>query len=83
MYLEGEVPVVQNGYGNNGGFGFGGGWEGLIGLIAVAALFGNGGFGGFGFGGNRGGGSENLYGFELGKVATKQMLQVDLTTVLF
>ena len=55
MYLEGEVPVVQNGYGNNGGFGFGGGWEGLIGLIAVAALFGNGGFGGFGFGGNRGG----------------------------
>ena len=54
MYLEGEVPVVQNGYGNNG-FGFGGGWEGLIGLIAVAALFGNGGFGGFGFGGNRGG----------------------------
>ena len=55
MYLEGEVPVVQTGYGNNGGFGFGGGWEGLIGLIAVAALFGNGGFGGFGFGGNRGG----------------------------
>lgn len=56
MYLEGEVPVVQNGYGNNGGFGFGGGWEGLIGLIAVAALFGGGyGFGGFGFGGNRGG----------------------------
>lgn len=55
MYLEGEVPVVQNGYGNYGGFGFGGGWEGLIGLIAVAALFGNGGFGGFGFGGNRGG----------------------------
>ena len=55
MYLEGEVPDVQNGYGNNGGFGFGGGWEGLIGLIAVAALFGNGGFGGFGFGGNRGG----------------------------
>ena len=71
MYLEGEVPVVQNGYGNNGGFGFGGGWEGLIGLIAVAALFGNGGFGGgFGFGGNRGAGSE-LYGFELGKVATQ------------
>ena len=70
MYLEGEVPVVQNGYGNNGGFGFGGGWEGLIGLIAVAALFGNGGFGGFGFGGNRGVGSE-LYGFELGKVATQ------------
>ena len=55
MYIEGDVPVVSTGnYGNNG-FGFGGGWEGLIGLIAVAALFGNGGFGGFGFGGNRGG----------------------------
>lgn len=70
MYMEGEVPVVQTGYGNNGGFGFGGGWEGLIGLIAVAALFGNGGFGGFGFGSGRGVGSE-LYGFELGKVATQ------------
>ena len=41
-----------NGY--NNGFGFGGGWEGLIGLVLVAALFG-GGWGGFGFGGNRGG----------------------------
>lgn len=40
-------------YGNNG-FGFGSGWEGLIGLVLVAALFG-GGWGGFGFGGNRGG----------------------------
>lgn len=69
MYLEGEVPVVQNGYGNNG-YGFGGGWEGLIGLIAVAALFGNGGFGGFGFGGNRGAGSE-LFGYQLGQAATQ------------
>ena len=71
MYLEGEVPVVQNGYGNNGGFGFGGGWEGLIGLIAVAALFGNGGFGGFGFGGNRGAGNE-LFGYQLGRTATSE-----------
>lgn len=56
MYIEGDVPVVTTGNnGYNNGFGFGGGWEGLIGLIAVAALFGNGGFGGFGFGGNRGG----------------------------
>lgn len=39
----------------NNGFGFGGGWEGLIGLALVAGLFGGwGGFGG-GFGGNRGG----------------------------
>lgn len=57
MYIEGDVPVVTTGnYGNNSGFGFGGGWEGLIGLIAVAALFGNGGFGfGGGYGGGRGG----------------------------
>ena len=56
MYIEGEVPYVagNNCYGNNNGFGFGSGWEGLIGLVLVAALFG-GGWGGFGFGGNRGG----------------------------
>ena len=55
LYVEGDVPYVANGncYGNNG-FGFGSGWEGLIGLVLVAALFG-GGWGGFGFGGNRGG----------------------------
>ena len=56
-YFEGEIPVVTTGNGNNSGFGFGGGWEGLIGLALVAGLFGN---GGFGFGGNnRGGISEN------------------------
>jgi hypothetical protein len=56
MYIEGEVPYVagNNCYGNNNGFGFGNGWEGLIGLALVAGLFGGGwGFGGFG--GNRGG----------------------------
>lgn len=57
MYIEGEVPnvVTSNGcYGNNNGFGFGNGWEGLIGLALVAGLFG--GWGGFGgYGGNRGG----------------------------
>ena len=52
-FAEGLL-VGQNGY-NNNGFGFGGGWEGLIGLALVAGLFGGwGGFGG-GFGGNRGG----------------------------
>jgi hypothetical protein len=52
MYVEGDLPVVTTG--NNNGFGFGGGWEGLIGLALVAGLFGNGwGFGGFG--GGRGG----------------------------
>lgn len=61
MYIEGEVPYVAgNNYGNNG-FGFGNGWEGLIGLALVAGLFGgwgNNGFGGFG-GGRSGGIGEN------------------------
>lgn len=69
MYVEGDVPVMTygNGYNNNG---FGGGWEGLIGLALVAGLFGNGGFG-FGFGGNRGGAGSEFLGYELGKVATQ------------
>ena len=69
MYIEGDVPQVVNG---NNGYGFGGSWEGLIGLIAVAALFGGGyGFGGgFGFGGRNGGAGSELLGYELGKVAT-------------
>lgn len=52
MYIEGDVPVMTYGNGNNNGSGFGNGWEGLIGLALVAGLFDNGGFG-FG-GGNRG-----------------------------
>ena len=52
-YYEGEISPMGC-YGNNNGFGFGNGWEGLIGLVLVAGLFGGGwGFGGFG--GNRGG----------------------------
>lgn len=55
MYVEGDVPFVGNGNCNNGDNGmFSGGWGGLIGLIAVAALFGWGN-GGFGFGGGNGG----------------------------
>ena len=53
MYIEGEVPYVGTNNCNNG-FGFGNGWEGIIGLLVVAGLFGNG-FGFGGFGGNRGG----------------------------
>lgn len=41
-------PYMNNG----GGFGFGGEWGGLIGLLIVASLFGG---NGWGFGGNRGG----------------------------
>lgn len=52
-YYEGEIsPIGCNG---NNGFGLGNGWEGIIGLLVIAGLFG-GGWGGFGgFGGNRGG----------------------------
>ena len=52
-FATGYAVGRDSNYGNSG-FGFGGGWEGLIGLVLVAALFG-GGWGGFGFGGNRGG----------------------------
>lgn len=54
LYVEGDVPYVAGtNCANNNGFGFGNGWEGIIGLLVVAGLFG-GGWGGFGFGGNRG-----------------------------
>ena len=56
MYIEGEVPYVgTNNCCNNSGFGFGNGWEGIIGLLVIAGLFGGGWGNGFGFGGNRGG----------------------------
>ena len=54
-YSEGlatGMALNGNGYNNNGGFGFGGEWGGLIGLLIVASLFGG---NGWGFGGNRGG----------------------------
>ena len=74
MYIEGEVPYVagNNCYGNNNGFGFGNGWEGLIGLALVAGLFGGWGNGGFGFGG-RGG-----YG---GGIAENYALATDFATL--
>lgn len=54
LYVEGDVPYVANGncgnYGNNGW----NDWSWIIGLIAVAGLFG-GGFGNGGLFGNRGG----------------------------
>lgn len=54
MYLEGEVPYVTNGYYNNGNNNGWNDWSWIIGLIAVAGLFG-GGFGNGGLFGNRGG----------------------------
>ena len=70
MYVEGDVPVVTTG--NNNGFGFGGDWEGLIGLALVAGLFGNGwGFGGFG--GGRGG--------SYGGIGENYVLATDFATI--
>ena len=63
-YAVGRDSNNVYGYGNGL---FGGGWEGLIGLVIIAAIFG-GGFGGFGFGGNRVGGFNN--GYDIGKLAT-------------
>lgn len=48
-YYEGEIGSLC-GNGNNNGFGLGNGWEGIIGLLVIAGLFG-GNWGGFG--GNR------------------------------
>lgn len=61
-YYEGNLEM--------GNSGFGGGWEGLIGLALVASLFG-GGWGGFGGYGNRGAAGSEVLGYELGKVATQ------------
>lgn len=52
-YYETDIPTVVSGGNNNGGVfgGEGGWWAGIIGLIAVAAIFGEGGI----FGNNKGG----------------------------
>lgn len=51
---EGETPTVITTGSNSEGMGFGGGWWGLVALVAVAAIFGGWGNGGgiFGGGGN-------------------------------
>ena len=49
MYIEGDVPYVGTNNCGNNGFGLGNGWEGIIGLLVIAGLFGGGwGVGGFG-----------------------------------
>lgn len=62
MYVEGEIPSSVNTGNNypfypypmyNNGFGFGNGFDGIWGLLAIAIIFG--GFGGNGWGGNNGG----------------------------
>ena len=54
--MEGEIPVVSTGNGNNNGWND---WSWIIGLALVGGLFGNGGFGFGGGYGNRGGIAEN------------------------
>lgn len=74
MYYETDMPAVVNGGKNcdNGGVFGGDWWGGIIGLIAVAAIFG-GGFGNGGiFGGNRGSvGAEVQRGFDTSAIITK------------
>lgn len=54
-FMSGYALGQNEGSRNNGGMFGGGGWEGLLGLIVILALVGNGGFG-FGGGGLFGGG---------------------------
>lgn len=69
-FAEGLLVGQNSGY--NNGFGFGNGWEGLIGLALVAGLFGGWGNGGFGFGGGRG------YGAGIGE---NYVLATDFATI--
>ncbi len=75
MYVEGDLPLsLGNGNCNNGGgmFGNDGFWAGIIGLIAVAAIFGGGwGNGGGLFGGRGGNGGNEMLGYQLGGLATQ------------
>lgn len=54
-YVEGEMPInVGNPYPYNNGFGFGNGFDGIWGLLAIAIIFGGFNGNGFGWGGNNG-----------------------------
>ena len=68
-YYEGEIGSLccNNGYNNNG---MGAGWEGLIGLVLVAGLLGNGNFGGLFGGGRNGNAGADFAGWQLGRLAT-------------
>ena len=69
MFVEGEIPnvVTTNGNCNNGNSGFNSGWEWIVGLAIIGALFG--GNGGFGFGGGNRNGAD-FAGWQLGRLAT-------------
>lgn len=65
-YYEGEI----SGLGCNNNNGMGSGWEGLIGLVLVAGLLGNGNFGGLFGGGRSGNAGADFAGWQLGRLAT-------------
>ncbi len=68
-FALGYAMGADSGGGNNNNDMFGGGgWAGLLGLLIIASLFGNGGFGG-GFGGGMGGGGG--MGMMLNGIATR------------
>lgn len=64
-YYEGEISGL--GCNNNN---MGSSWEGLIGLVLVAGLLGNGNFGGLFGGGRNGNGGADFAGWQLGRLAT-------------
>lgn len=70
LYVEGDVPTVVGNNGNNNGMFGDGWWGGIIGLIAVAAIFGGNGGGIFG-GGNRGVDAAVQRGFDTSAIITK------------
>ena len=65
-YYEGEI----SGLGCNNNNGMGSSWEGLIGLVLVAGLLGNGNFGGLFGGGRNGNAGADFAGWQLGRLAT-------------
>ena len=64
-YYEGEISGL--GCNNNN---MGSSWEGLIGLVLVAGLLGNGNFGGLFGGGRNGNAGADFAGWQLGRLAT-------------
>ncbi len=71
MYVEGDVPYMGSCRNDNGGAFGGDWWGGIIGLIAVAAIFGGLGNGGGIFGNRGGNGGGELLGYQLGGLATQ------------
>lgn len=76
MYVEGDVPVMQGNCNRNDGAFGGDWWGGIIGLIAVAAIFGGLGNGGGLFGNRGSNGGGDMLGYQLGRTATSEDIAV-------